>query len=219
MDVSSGSILRSPGLRLSDQFYPDLSTHQRQHRSQLRICRVATCAAFPDVAHTATVSFTFLGTPRTISPLSRSSRKLPGPCTTFVSLKTVDAPLEQYSDASAPPHTCLVQAFSWTSARAGPSWYEHLEEKVADLAAMGFTDVLLPPCTASADPQGTKVASHYHRSKRMWLRVPNSDVAHVAMSSPSHHCTCSLPQSGAAGEEQRNRMHLATIQFPEVDNV
>ena len=173
MAVSSGIILRSPGLASTNQFDPNLSTPRRRHRSQLRIIKVATCVACPDIALIASVPFTVSSAPRIASPLTRSSqtRPLSGPCTTSVSLKTVDAPLEQYGNASPPPHMCLVQAFSWTSARAGSAWYEHLEEKVADLAALGFTDVILPPCTASADPQGT-----------LWLLLPlpPSPVMHAA---------------------------------------
>eukprot|EP00897_Mesotaenium_endlicherianum_P009121 jgi/Mesen1/8237/ME000443S07384 len=67
-------------------------------------------------------------------------------------------PLEDSNtrDLTTTSTACILQAFSWTSPNGlgGKSWYKHLLENVDDMAACGFTDVLLPPCTQSDDQQG-----------------------------------------------------------------
>lgn len=60
--------------------------------------------------------------------------------------------ITDYADAS---RTFLLQGFNWESWRAGGGdWYGIVASKLDMLAEMGFTDVWLPPCSASVAPQG-----------------------------------------------------------------
>ena len=50
----------------------------------------------------------------------------------------------------------ILQGFNWTSHNhhGGNSLYRRLRDRVADMAAVGFTAVWLPPCSQSLSPQG-----------------------------------------------------------------
>ena len=50
----------------------------------------------------------------------------------------------------------ILQGFNWTSHNhhGGASLYRRLRDRVADMAAVGFSAVWLPPCSQSLSPQG-----------------------------------------------------------------
>lgn len=52
---------------------------------------------------------------------------------------------------------CILQAFNWGSwRRKGRSWYQLLLDNVDTIKEGAFTDVILPPCCQSLDPQGER---------------------------------------------------------------
>mmetsp|Transcript_106076 Transcript_106076/g.188657 ORF Transcript_106076/g.188657 Transcript_106076/m.188657 type:complete len:864 (+) Transcript_106076:49-2640(+) len=63
--------------------------------------------------------------------------------------------MSEITDYANPSRTFMLQGFNWESWRAGSGdWYGLVGEKADLLADMGFTDVWLPPCSASVAPQG-----------------------------------------------------------------
>eukprot|EP00897_Mesotaenium_endlicherianum_P002833 jgi/Mesen1/2578/ME000162S01706 len=50
--------------------------------------------------------------------------------------------------------SCASPAFNWESCNAPGGWYNILKRLPEDLAAAGFTDIWLPPPSASVSPQG-----------------------------------------------------------------
>ncbi|GJP83473.1 hypothetical protein CLOP_g13619 [Closterium sp. NIES-67] len=69
------------------------------------------------------------------------------------------------------PSRCLLHAFSWSSHEAGGSggggggiggrWYDVLAERVGDFKAMGFSDLIFPPCCKAADGPGFAPVDFY----------------------------------------------------------
>lgn len=62
---------------------------------------------------------------------------------------------------NAQDQACILQAFNWGSwRREGRSWYQLLLENVDSIEEGAFTDILLPPCCQSLDPQGPSAPGH-----------------------------------------------------------
>ncbi|XP_024995287.1 alpha-amylase 3, chloroplastic [Cynara cardunculus var. scolymus] len=59
----------------------------------------------------------------------------------------------------------LLQGFNWESNKSG-RWYLELEEKVEELASLGFTIVWLPPPTESISPEGYMPRDLYNLNSR-----------------------------------------------------
>ncbi|CAI5464503.1 unnamed protein product [Closterium sp. Yama58-4] len=64
------------------------------------------------------------------------------------------------------PSRCLLHAFSWSSHEAGGGgingrWYDVLAERVGDFKAMGFSDLIFPPCCKAADGPGFAPVDFY----------------------------------------------------------
>lgn len=59
----------------------------------------------------------------------------------------------------------LCQGFNWESHKTG-RWYQELQEKVAELASLGFTVVWLPPPTESISPEGYMPKDLYNLNSR-----------------------------------------------------
>ena len=62
-------------------------------------------------------------------------------------------PAVKISSATGSGFEILFQGFNWESNKSG-RWYVELEEKVDELASLGFTVVWLPPPTESISPEG-----------------------------------------------------------------
>ncbi|KAK9116871.1 hypothetical protein Sjap_015818 [Stephania japonica] len=60
----------------------------------------------------------------------------------------------------------LCQGFNWESHKSG-KWYMELDEKAAELAALGFSVVWLPPPTESVSPEGYMPKDLYNLNSRL----------------------------------------------------
>ncbi|KAD3642219.1 hypothetical protein R6Q59_004846 [Mikania micrantha] len=69
------------------------------------------------------------------------------------------------SSATGSGFEILFQGFNWESNKSG-KWYVELEEKVAELASLGFTVVWLPPPTESISPEGYMPRDLYNLNSR-----------------------------------------------------
>ncbi|GAQ81605.1 alpha amylase [Klebsormidium nitens] len=89
----------------------------------------------------------------------RSSKSNVGPLNA-VAVQKPTYPVEELGKAQ--DQACILQAFNWGSCRRDArSWYQLLLDSVDSIEEGAFTDVLLPPCCQSLDPQGFMPVDFY----------------------------------------------------------
>ncbi|KAI3502457.1 hypothetical protein L1887_30536 [Cichorium endivia] len=80
--------------------------------------------------------------------------------------KAVDVePPVKVTSATGSGFEILFQGFNWESNKSG-RWYMELQEKVEELASLGFTVVWLPPPTESISPEGYMPRDLYNLNSR-----------------------------------------------------
>ncbi|KAF8399420.1 hypothetical protein HHK36_015285 [Tetracentron sinense] len=88
---------------------------------------------------------------------------------TFVEKDVSDAealkPPIKLSSGTGSGYEILCQGFNWESHKSG-RWYKELDEKISQLASIGFTIVWLPPPTESVSPEGYMPKDLYNLNSR-----------------------------------------------------
>ncbi|KAK9119417.1 hypothetical protein Scep_017510 [Stephania cephalantha] len=74
-------------------------------------------------------------------------------------------PPVKVSSGTGSGYEILCQGFNWESHKSG-KWYMELNEKAAELAALGFSVVWLPPPTESVSPEGYMPKDLYNLNSR-----------------------------------------------------
>ncbi|KAL7611278.1 hypothetical protein Lser_V15G11522 [Lactuca serriola] len=94
-----------------------------------------------------------------------SVQSLPQEIDEFEAVDVDVEPPVKVSSATGSGFEILFQGFNWESNKSG-RWYGELQEKVEELASLGFTVVWLPPPTESISPEGYMPRDLYNLNSR-----------------------------------------------------